>query len=755
MKDREKNKKVLMKGWFKNMSSFGKSEIIRKFLDKKITKIRRCKMRAATLLLIVLSVGFVYAQTFMSGDVRGVWNVENSPYIVDDMVRIPAGDTLIIQPGVTVLFGRDAGMIVDSSAFLRAIGNAADSIYFLPSDTDSGWMGIKFYHSSGYSSLSYCTISGVRPQANGSELNDGGAIILDNSDVNIMHTTISDCSTGQYGGAISCIHSNPNIYYCVIENNYARFGGGGISLRDNSNATIFNNTIASNSVAFGVGKGAGIASFNSSPNISGNTIENNEAPTSDGGGLYIENADSSTEIENNNIENNFANYGAGIYVINSTCNIERNHLGNNAAAGDGGGIYSSNSNLQITGNRIEQNLTQEGDGAGIYIADDGDGEVVISDNRIVGNSSLGDGGAVFADNVNISLFENSITGNYSQSRGGAILIKSSRAEVSQNNLSDNHSKTGGAIYVDNSAVKILRNIISRNTSYDEFPSGRGGAIVCNRTDNAEISGNIVASNSSSTDGGGIYALDCEHMILTNNTISDNRAADNGGGIYLDNSSAAIVNSIIYGNTAETGGEMFTMECSVFFAYSDVFWENISSDNRSSFTYGDGTIDTDPGFSEIADTRYELAPFSTCIDAGVGSIYIESWDTTIDMLAYDVYGNERPQLANWDIGAVEYVGFGILSSVENHKPFSNEISVLTYPNPFNSKLEIKTSIPSGENIRISVYDMFGRKIGTIYDGTTTSDNQTFIWNAENEISGTYLLRVQHNCQVSDTKVRLIK
>ena len=356
---------------------------------------------------------------------------------------------------------------------------------------------------------------------------------------------------------------------------------------------------------------------------------------------------------------------------------------------------------------------------------------------------------------NFSLFENSITGNYSQSRGGAILIKSSRAEVSQNNLSDNHSKTGGAIYVDNSAVKILRNIISRNTSYDEFPSGRGGAIVCNRTDNAEISGNIVASNSSSTDGGGIYALDCEHLVLTNNTISDNRAADNGGGIYLDNSSAAIVNSIIYGNTAETGGEMFTMECSVFFAYSDVFFENILSDNRSSFTYGDGTIDADPGFSEIADTRYELAPFSTCIDAGVGSIYIESWDTTIDMLAYDVYGNERPQLANWDIGAVEYVGFGILSSVENHKPFSNEISVLTYPNPFNSKLEIKTSIPSGENIRVSVYDMFGRKIGTIYDGTTTSDNQTFIWNAENEISGTYLLRVQHNSQVSDAKVRLIK
>ena len=712
-------------------------------------------MRAATLLLIVLSLGFVYGQTFISGDVRGVWNAENSPYIVDDMVRIPAGDTLIIQPGVTVLFGSDAGMIVDSSAFLRAIGNAADSIYFIPSDTDSGWMGIKFYHSSEYCALSYCSISGVRPRANGSELNDGGAIILDNSDVNIIHTTISDCSTGQYGGAISCIHSNPNIYYCVIENNYARFGGGGISLTDNSNATIFSNTIASNSVAFGVGKGAGIASFNSSPNISGNTIENNEAPTSDGGGLYIENADSSTEIENNNIENNFANYGAGIYVINSTCNIERNHLGNNAAAGDGGGIYSSNSNLQITGNRIEQNLTQEGDGAGIYIADDGDDDIIISDNRIVGNSSFGDGGAVFVQNSNLHLSENSITGNYSQSRGGAILIKSSRAEVSQNNLSDNHSKTGGAIYVDNSAVKILRNIISRNTSYDEFPSGRGGAIVCNRTNNAEISGNIVASNSSSTDGGGIYALDCEHMILTNNTISDNRAADNGGGIYLDNSSAAIVNSILYGNTAETGGEMFTMECSVFFAYSDVFWENISSDNWSSFTYGDGTIDADPEFSEIADTRYELAPFSICIDAGVGSIYIESWDTTVDMLAYDVYGNERPQLANWDIGAVEYVGFGILSSVENHKPFSNEISVLTYPNPFNSKLEIKTSIPSGENIRISVYDMFGRKIGTIYDGTTTSDNQTFIWNAENEISGTYLLRVQHNCQVSDTKVRLIK
>ncbi|MCD6595747.1 right-handed parallel beta-helix repeat-containing protein [bacterium] len=710
-------------------------------------------MRTVGFLLVVLSLGLIYGQTFVSGDVEGVWNAANSPYIVDNIVRIPVGDTLIIQSGVDVIFNFNGGILVDSSAVLRAIGNSTDSISFTAQNPDSGWMGIRFDHSLEYSALSYCNITNVKIQSNGSELNDGGAVILDNSDVNIMHTTISDCSTNQYGGGIDCIHSNPNIYYCVIENNYARFGGGGISLRDGSNAVIFNSTIENNSVAFAVGNGAGIASFNSSPTISRNIIKNNDAPTADGGGIYIENADSTTVIVNNNIDNNSAYYGGGIHSVNSTCSIENNDINNNSVTSDGGGIYSSNSNLTIVGNHIEQNVAPEGNGAGFYGQDDGDGYIIFSDNYIRTNSSFDNGGAIFADNLTMTVDGNIITDNVSQGKGGAIFLDNSQAEISKNDLSDNHSKTGGAIYTDNSAIKILLNIISRNTSYDTAPSGRGGAIVCLNANNAEIAGNLISSNSSSTNGGGLYIDNCSNLIFTNNTVADNNASADGGGIYSNASSMAIVNSIVYGNSAENGGEIYATNCSLFLGYSDILFSEIFSDNWSSCVYSDGITDAEPGFS--LDARYSLTPLSSCIDAGVGSIYIASWDTTIDMLAYDIYGTERPQLAGWDIGAVEYIGYGALSSVENHKPISTEISLSTYPNPFNSEMKIGTSIPCGENMKISVYDIFGRKIGTIYNGITENDNQTFIWNADNEPSGTYVICLEHNNQISETTVKLVR
>ncbi len=67
------------------------------------------------------------------GNVSGVWQKANSPYILGGDITIPDGEKLTIEPGVeifidTTLAGSDAKIIVEGS--LEAVGTEADSIIF-------------------------------------------------------------------------------------------------------------------------------------------------------------------------------------------------------------------------------------------------------------------------------------------------------------------------------------------------------------------------------------------------------------------------------------------------------------------------------------------------------------------------------------------------------------------------------------------------------------------------------------------------
>ena len=79
----------------------------------------------------------VFAQTEVGGEVWGTWNTDGSPYLVIDTLTIPEGNTLIIEPGVTVEF-QDQGerrypFYIHGT--LSAIGSGIDSIYFNSPDS--------------------------------------------------------------------------------------------------------------------------------------------------------------------------------------------------------------------------------------------------------------------------------------------------------------------------------------------------------------------------------------------------------------------------------------------------------------------------------------------------------------------------------------------------------------------------------------------------------------------------------------------
>jgi hypothetical protein len=79
----------------------------------------------------------------------------------------------------------------------------------------------------------------------------------------------------------------------------------------------------------------------------------------------------------------------------------------------------------------------------------------------------------------------------------------------------------------------------------------------------------------------------------------------------------------------------------------------------------------------------------------------------------------------------------------------------YPNPFNAITTISYALPTTGNVRIQVYDIMGRVVGTLENGTVPAGYNQATWDAQGMPSGLYFLRLSTD-QFSETmKMMLLK
>ncbi len=138
---------------------------------------------------------------------------------------------------------------------------------------------------------------------------------------------------------------------------------------------------------------------------------------------------------------------------------------------------------------------------------------------------------------------------------------------------------------------------------------------------------------------------------------------------------------------------------------------------------------------VAGSAYDAArKIIRCGDGGflIGGYYDESADIEIGtwLCRVDSLGNDVPY-------SIDEPEAGLTQLPE-------EIQVTAYPNPFNSKVEI--SIPDDAIARI--FDIRGNLIHVISDDKRA-------WNAEEQPSGIYLLKVSKGQQTSQTKLMLVR
>ncbi len=150
------------------------------------------KTAAIAIALTIVLFGRARADVmFVFGDISGTWSADS--VIVADSVRVPAGETLIIEPGVDVMFLDYFKFEILNDAELQAVGTDSEPIRFIPFQQGDRSLGLDFYNASSQSILEHCIITDA--------LTSG--IHLDNSDITIRNCLIedSDAPTGSIGGA--------------------------------------------------------------------------------------------------------------------------------------------------------------------------------------------------------------------------------------------------------------------------------------------------------------------------------------------------------------------------------------------------------------------------------------------------------------------------------------------------------------------------------------------------------------------------
>ena len=79
----------------------------------------------------------------------------------------------------------------------------------------------------------------------------------------------------------------------------------------------------------------------------------------------------------------------------------------------------------------------------------------------------------------------------------------------------------------------------------------------------------------------------------------------------------------------------------------------------------------------------------------------------------------------------------------------------YPNPFNPSTNIKFDLPKKSYVRIIIYDILGKTVGTLVDEYKEVGGYQVEWDGSNYSSGTYFYKLETNNYTDVKKMILLK
>jgi hypothetical protein len=302
--------------------------------------------------------------------------------------------------------------------------------------------------------------------------------------------------------------------------------------------------------------------------------------------------------------------------------------------------------------------------------------VNLSGMTLANGSVSGSGGAVLDANHPLAIADCILTNDSASNQGGAIVapyLSSAQFTLTGSRITGNVASNGGALYLPVYTIATISKCIIANNSATQqgggiYSASNHGSSISKSTIEGNVSAvgggiydyrsfvvenSTVVANSATTNGGGIVLRDSfSSVTIRSSTISANSAANSGGGIFLSTGSMspAITSSIVAGNLA-TNGPDFS-----FFAASTISGNNnligVANAGNVTFTGSNnltGTIAAplNPMLGPLANyggptLTMALLQGSPCINAG----------TVITGITTDQRGYLRKYGSAPDIGAFE-------------------------------------------------------------------------------------------------------
>ncbi|NDB35862.1 MAG: T9SS C-terminal target domain-containing protein [Flavobacteriia bacterium] len=389
-------------------------------------------MKYKVVIGILYSVGSLFSQTNVSGNVSGTWTAANSPYLVTNNIGVPAGQTLVIQPGVQVVFQGFYRFGITGQ--LVAEGSAAQPITFSRQDTTGwyndqqmagGWRGIYFapLATTDSSRLVHCIIKDVKHGLNGNA-NGYAALYIYGRGLNVRHCEFTHNQSKANASEGKIIVSAPsagqslNMEACYVHHNYVRV------------AVLFNTgdaLVQENEFAHNVG-GSTVWALGGGLHFYYNEVHDNHS-IYDMTALRVDGGHNT--IKNNRIHHNEADREAAILCTMGQTLIESNLICNN---------YTLNGNCGAT---------------------DGGGGIHISHN----NNGIW-------DSTFYTVRNNVIANNHCAFNGGGIYVYDCKANIVNNHIIHNTAHFGGsAIYSIGAQARLnIRNNLIHNNDYSQFHS---------------------------------------------------------------------------------------------------------------------------------------------------------------------------------------------------------------------------------------------------------------------------------------------
>lgn len=354
----------------------------------------------------------------------------------------------------------------------------------------------------------------------------GGAVYFTKGTLSITGATFTQ-NSGAEGGAIRVVAAETNpavitIDKAIFESNTSTNGGGAMYVTD-GDVTITDSEFVKNTAGT---NGGAISFMRADVQMTECTFNENNASNGNGGAIYTTQSNTSVKKNGTNtisciFKNNNASKNAGaIYVTGTGKHEDKNSTFDSNTAVNGGAAYNpANGSLTLNGSILKNNDATSGLGGAIYSAS----TTKITNATFTSNEAANGGGAIYASGGTTtvtggSMTENAVTttGDYTRMGGAIAVAKSTTVSVSGVTFTQNSAtSSGGAIAVYGTSAVAT----VENCSFTGHSAGNGGTFYIGGEGAITLTNVTVKESNATTYGAVVYTTSGSASTLTVNSIT--------------------------------------------------------------------------------------------------------------------------------------------------------------------------------------------------------------------------------------------